>query len=770
MACLELSPRLGAEELAGVCTAPTLTPRGYSAADMLNPDGLGQALIFLLCRQLSVRGVIHKRNPMKSICSILGAALGCFAAIATAGTNSWTRIGTFPAPAFITADPTSISTLYIGVRDSFRILKTTDGGATWSSVLSGNEEFLDLAVHSQAPTTLYAVARGKVNFGGALYKSTDGGATWTVRNIGLTAEIKSLTMDPQNPSTVYAVGHSPFNEGPGVFKTVDGALTWNSVFDVAVARLAIDPAAPSTLYARGYQANAVFKTVNAGATWTSLAVPSGGASASDATIGLDPVSPATIYGAGALPGIQSPGTVFKTADGGGTWAYIDARMLNFSENPLGNGIEGFAFVPGNPSTIFVRAAGNDRCPYRSLDGGVSWTDAGAGLPRAGEYGGFGRDPNSCWASLTDISASPASPNDLFATSHFGNGAFRYTHDASVLTPSCTLSAAPTTVAEGGSSTLFAYCSPTATSYVWSSNSGFSSSMSQGAVRPTRTTTYTVQGVNANGTSNVASVTVLAPSPRLVNISTRGQVLDGNESLIGGFIIQGNTPKTIVVRARGPSLAAMGVPGTLADPVLTLFKEQAILTSNSDWGTAHNAAALQASGFAPSNAKESAILVTLNPGAYTAVVSGAYSSAGYTTGVAIVEVFEVDHPENPLVNIATRGPVLTGDQVLIAGFIIQGNGPQTVVVRARGPSLAPFGVTGTLADPVLRLYTGDTLIATNDNWVNAANAAQLQASGFAPSNSNESAILITLNPGAYTAIVSGAADTTGVGIVEVFSVP
>jgi hypothetical protein len=159
------------------------------------------------------------------------------------------------------------------------------------------------------------------------------------------------------------------------------------------------------------------------------------------------------------------------------------------------------------------------------------------------------------------------------------------------------------------------------------------------------------------------------------------------------------------------------------------------------------------------------MVTLNPGAYTAIVSG----VGGTIGVAIVEVYELDHPEVPLTGIATRGFVQSGDNVMIGGFIIQGSSPQTVVVRARGPSLASQGVPNTLSNPTLTLVPasgGATIV--NDDWGSAANAAQLSASGFAPSDPRESAILVTLQPGAYTAIVSGVGGTTGVAIVEVFA--
>jgi hypothetical protein len=205
-----------------------------------------------------------------------------------------------------------------------------------------------------------------------------------------------------------------------------------------------------------------------------------------------------------------------------------------------------------------------------------------------------------------------------------------------------------------------------------------------------------------------------------------------------------------------------VPGVLANPQLQLFSGVAQVGGNDNWSEAANQADLVASGFAPSEAFESAILTTLAPGAYTAIVSG----VGGSTGVGIVEVFEVDEVASPLINIATRGRVLIGDNVMIAGLVIQGDGPQSVVVRARGPSLAAAGVPGVLANPQLQLFSGATQIGFNDDWQDTDGAAIL-ASGFAPSDPNESAILITLQPGAYSAIVTGVSGGTGVAIVEVF---
>ena len=262
-------------------------------------------------------------------------------------------------------------------------------------------------------------------------------------------------------------------------------------------------------------------------------------------------------------------------------------------------------------------------------------------------------------------------------------------------------------------------------------------------------------------SVTASFALTSSLGRMVGISTRARVLTGDDVMIAGFIIQGNGPKTVVVRARGPST---GVPGALADPTLTLVPSAGGTTlTNDDWQNNFNAVALQASGFAPGNPKESAFLVTLNPGAYTAIVHG----VGGTTGIAIVEVYELDNDsDSSFFGISTRALVQPGDDVMIAGFIIEGP-PQTFVIRARGPSM---GIAGALANPSLILVPASGPTVTNDDWGSAANGATLAASGFAPADSKESAILVTLGPGAYTAIVNLERGATGVGIVEVYRLP
>lgn len=270
-----------------------------------------------------------------------------------------------------------------------------------------------------------------------------------------------------------------------------------------------------------------------------------------------------------------------------------------------------------------------------------------------------------------------------------------------------------------------------------------------------------------------SALVQAPTPpqasRFHNLSSRARVMTGDDVAIAGFVISGGSNKTVLVRARGPSLGGQGVAAPLADPALQLFRssDQALIGSNNDWETAANALALQWTGFQPSDPRESAMLVSLAPGAYTAVVSG----VGGSQGVAIIEVFDMAQPDVRLVNISTRARVQAGEDVLIAGLVIQGGSPKTLVLRGRGPSLAGAGIANTLANPHLRLVRSDqTIVLDNDDWQQATNAAAIQSSGFAPSDAAEAAMLVTLAPGAYTVVMSGVGSTSGVGIVEVFEVP
>jgi hypothetical protein len=288
--------------------------------------------------------------------------------------------------------------------------------------------------------------------------------------------------------------------------------------------------------------------------------------------------------------------------------------------------------------------------------------------------------------------------------------------------------------------------------------------------PTKRTYFRLVSLDGEDVVGESSVFTAGPSA-LLNISTRMQVLTGDNVLIAGFIITGNASKEVIVRAIGPSLSNAGVPNALANPVLELHDASGtLIAQNDDWQTtqmsgvitADQGADIQASKVAPAHPNESAIIATLAPGAYTAIVHG----AGGTTGVGLAEVFDLSPTaDSTLANISSRGLVQTGDNVMIGGFIAGGAGPTKVIVRAIGPSLP---LPSALENPTLELYDGNgSAIAANDDW-RSHQESDIIATLVAPTNDAESAIVQTLNPGNYTAIVRGSNETTGVAVVEVYN--
>jgi Cysteine-rich secretory protein family/SdrD B-like domain len=271
--------------------------------------------------------------------------------------------------------------------------------------------------------------------------------------------------------------------------------------------------------------------------------------------------------------------------------------------------------------------------------------------------------------------------------------------------------------------------------------------------------YIVTGSATPTPTPTATPTPPAGPPRLANISTRAVVGTDANVLIGGFIITGTDPKKVILRAIGPSLP---LTGTLLDPALELHDSTGtVIASNDNWGQSANTTEIIASGVAPTNPSEAAILMSLAPGAYTAVLSG----VNQTAGMAVVEVYDLDTAANSkLANISTRAFVQTGDAVLIGGLIVVGSSAADVIVRAIGPSLT---VPGAMADPNLEVRDANgVLLAMNDNWRTTQETAII-ATGVAPTRDSESAIVTSFLPGAYTAIVRDANGTTGVAVVEVY---
>ncbi len=275
-------------------------------------------------------------------------------------------------------------------------------------------------------------------------------------------------------------------------------------------------------------------------------------------------------------------------------------------------------------------------------------------------------------------------------------------------------------------------------------------------------------------------TTTSRTDRLINLSSRARVGSGENVLITGFVLGGSTSKQVLVRAIGPGLSGLGVQSFLANPSIRIERSGVLVAQNDDWGANTDPAALAAvaariGAFAiASGSKDASLLATLEPGVYTAVVSGG-------TGVALAEIY--DASENPqadyqrLVNISSRGEVTSGENILIGGFVVTGNSPKKIMIRGVGPGLAAQGVAHPLGDPALKIYKSNTLLAQNDNWSSDATAAAELASAatttgaFAlQSGSKDAAIILTLTPGIYSVHVVGNAGTTGVALVEIYEVP
>ena len=272
--------------------------------------------------------------------------------------------------------------------------------------------------------------------------------------------------------------------------------------------------------------------------------------------------------------------------------------------------------------------------------------------------------------------------------------------------------------------------------------------------------------NIHAVAYDAVVVSVMPQARMANLSTRAAVGVNESVSIGGFIVQGDAPKQVLIRAIGPSLAGLGVPGALTDPTLELHDAGGkLLLSNNDWKETQEQE-ISETALAPGNDRESAILATLDPGSYTAVVSGR-NNAG---GIGLTEIYDVQRSGGRLMNISTRGFVGLDDGAMIGGVIMTGADPATLLFRAIGPSLAGAGIQNPLLDPTLDLFDAQgTSLATDDNW-KGAEQSTIAATGLAPTNDLEAALLVDLNPGNFTAVVHGAGGTTGVALIEVYHLP
>lgn len=504
---------------------------------------------------------------------------------------------------------------------------------------------------------------------------------------------------------------------------------------------------------------------------------------------------------------ETAGKVYRSTDGGASFA-VSAQNLPAASAEL-------RAVPGLEGNLWLQSAGNGL--YRSTDSGGSFTKltslqdayrlgfgrAAPGATHAAVYiwgrvngvDGLYRsdDTGASWVRINDDQHQFGWINTItgdartYGRVYLGTGGRGIVYgDTASLAPSITVQPS-NQAAVAGSTVTFSVTASSATAYQWYKDGvalagATGSTLSLNNVQTEQVGTYYVVLTGAGGTTTSATVTltlVSAETQKLTNISTRSFVGTGSNILIAGFIISGPQAKQVLIRGNGPSLAPFNVGVYLTDPTLTLFDVAGQKVGESDDWAQNNpdlieATAARVGAFAwTRGSKDAALVITLPPGAYTAHLGGKNGAQG----IGLVELYEADVAPTAakLINISSRAYVKSGGEIMIGGFIIGGQAPKRVLIRAWGPALAPapFNVPGVLPDPVLKLFRGDVVINQNDDWASDATTEKAFSDTGAyawPRGSKDAALIVTLDPGAYTAQVSGKGVDQGVSLVEVFDYP
>jgi len=491
---------------------------------------------------------------------------------------------------------------------------------------------------------------------------------------------------------------------------------------------------------------------------------------------------------------QGNDAVFPAHQGTLPTSYIGA---NFNNTTGTNTISNWLLTPattlrnGIPMTFWTRSTTAnpfpDRLQVRMSTNGTS-TNVGTTATDVGDFTTLLLDINptytvggypEVWTQMTvTITGVPSSTLGRLAFRYFvenggptgANSNYIGIDTVSYITVACDDFASPT---PSPTATVPPTATPTSTPTATPTTTATPTATATATVPPSATPTATAtiapspSPSASPGISPTPSATPIPPT-QAINLSTRMRVQTGSNVGIGGFIITGSAPKQVLVRAIGPSLTHFGVPNVLADPVLELHGPSGFSTvTNDNWRDTQEDP-IRATGIPPTDNLESAILATLAPGAYTGIVKGQNN----TSGVGLIEVYDLNQRASKLANLSTRAFVSTADNIVIAGFLLSDSTTDDrIVVRGIGPSLAPalFPASAVLADPTLELRdaNGALLVANNDWQDDPVQAAAITATGLAPSNPLEAGIATTLPPGLYTALLAGLNGGTGIGVVEVY---
>lgn len=642
-----------------------------------------------------------------------------------------------------------------------------------------------------------------------VFTSSDG-ATWTRRALPGTAT--GRTGAPRFLNGRFLLGVTPANNlgnaGNGVILTSTDGITWTSS-----ASLGASINAPGEFaYGNGVYLAPIANTTSQvatstdGSTWTLRTIVAGGTS-----------SHVTFFQGKFYANNYNTGAGLYSSADGQTWSKIAGA-------PANPGI-----LAANSSKLLVTFFNSPNSGQSVSTDGVTFTTATPGIDLKTETIKVLNDQfvvtDSTGASDFDLKFARVSTdgqawsllgstdNQYYASEvAYGGGRYVFVGEFNVYAgdanggigggntggggsgggtaPTITAQPVSQVVALGGSVTFSVTVSGTGLTYQWYFNgvaiSGeVAASLTLSDINLARVGSYTVTITSSGGsvTSQAATLTLATPSTagRITNMSVRAAAGTGDQTLIVGLVVGGagtSGKKDLLLRAAGPSLAGLGVANFLADPKLTAFSGSTLVDSNDNWaGDAALLAAatrLGAFAFASASSKDAALYASPDAGVYTLHVTGG------TSGIALAEIYDATASATDatprLINVSARAQVGTGDNLLIAGFVVGGSTPRTVLVRALGPQLAKNGVGGTLADPTITIYSGSTKVAENDNWSDATNAASVATTatqvgaGALASGSKDAALLVTLNPGVYTAQVTGVGGTTGVALVELYEAP